>query len=332
MEGSVQNDLTINRPQLPSIQVCQNDVLVIDVENKIGGKSLSIHWKGQTQTDTPFMDGVPMITQCPIPSYTTFQYKFRASTPGTHLWHAHSQKDVNNGIYGALIVRQSDKIDPHKRLYDVDAKNHVILISELIIDTNGNNNNNNNNVRLLLINGKSVHSGSLESFKVKRGKRYRFRTGYASSYRNCPVTLTIERHLIKIITIDGNPTNPYEVTSFTFSKGERIDFVLKAKQSVGSYYLRLKSICEDGIVEGLAVIEYEDEKEIIKSNDNNVERHVDDIVDRNFNTIQCEQSLGNVCIEDFHSLKKIPNALRRNVDRTIYLAYDYEYYYTKNGK
>jgi hypothetical protein len=36
------------------------------------------------------MDGVPMVTQCPIPSSTTFQYKFRASRAGTHMWHAHT--------------------------------------------------------------------------------------------------------------------------------------------------------------------------------------------------------------------------------------------------
>lgn len=332
MEGNVQNHLTVNRPQLPSIQVCQNDVLVVDIENKIGGRSLAIHWRGQPQNESPFMDGVPMITQCPIPSYTTFQYKFRASVPGTHIWQAHSHSDTNNGIFGALIVRQSDKIDPHKRLYDVDSKSHVILLSEWSSNVNvGESSSEDDNVRLLYINGKSIHSGSLETFKVESGKRYRFRVAYASSIRNCPMTLTIERHLIKVISIDGHPTNPYEVSSITIGKGERIDFVLKAKQNIGSYYVKVKSVCDDSAVEGLAVIEYEEEKGGIKTN--NLERNSEDVFVRNFNTAQCEGSLGNVCIEDFHSLKKIPNELRRDVDKTIYLAYDYEYYYTrKNGE
>lgn len=271
------------------------------------------------------MDGVPMITQCPIPSYTTFQYKFRVSTPGTHIWQAHSHAEVNAGIFGALIVRQSDKIDPHKKLYDVDSKKHIILISEW---SNNERSEDHNGISLLFINGKSIHSGALETFKVKKGKRYRFRVAYAGSVRNCPVTFTIAKHLIKVIAIDGHPTNPYEAGSITFAKGERVDFILKAKQNIGSYYIKFKSECNASLSEGLAVIEYENEKEIIATN-NEVS---DDVTLRNFNTIQCEAALGKVCIKDFHSLKKIPSELRRDVDKTIYLAYDYEYYYTRNGK
>jgi len=73
-------------------QVCENDILVVDVVNRVPGHGLAVHWRGVPQKDTPFMDGVPMVTQCPIPSYTTFQYKFRAARPGTHLWHAHNGK------------------------------------------------------------------------------------------------------------------------------------------------------------------------------------------------------------------------------------------------
>jgi len=62
----------------------------VDVINRLPGKAAAVHWRGQTQMEMPYMDGTPLVTQCPIPSYTTFQYKFRASMPGTHLWHAHA--------------------------------------------------------------------------------------------------------------------------------------------------------------------------------------------------------------------------------------------------
>jgi len=75
---------------IPPPQVCENDILVVDVINRLPGKAAAMHWRGQTQVEMPYMDGAPLITQCPISSYTTFQYKFRASTPGTHLWHAHA--------------------------------------------------------------------------------------------------------------------------------------------------------------------------------------------------------------------------------------------------
>jgi hypothetical protein len=71
-------------------QVCENDILLVDVVNRVPGQGFGIHWRGQPQKETPVMDGVPMVTQCPIPSSTTFQYKFRASKAGTHMWHAHT--------------------------------------------------------------------------------------------------------------------------------------------------------------------------------------------------------------------------------------------------
>jgi FtsP/CotA-like multicopper oxidase with cupredoxin domain len=64
--------------------------MVVDIVNRVPGQGFGIHWRGQPQKETPVMDGVPMVTQCPIASSTTFQYKFRASQPGTHMWHANT--------------------------------------------------------------------------------------------------------------------------------------------------------------------------------------------------------------------------------------------------
>jgi Multicopper oxidase len=55
--------ITVNR-QLPGppIQVCKNDVIVVDVKNHMEGGGASIHWHGMTQKGTPFADGVPFLT------------------------------------------------------------------------------------------------------------------------------------------------------------------------------------------------------------------------------------------------------------------------------
>jgi hypothetical protein len=37
---------------------------------------------------------------------------------------------LTDGIFGALIVRQSARRDPHFKEYDVDDPNHVIVINE----------------------------------------------------------------------------------------------------------------------------------------------------------------------------------------------------------
>ena len=58
-------------------QVCENDIVVVNVENDLaGGLGTTIHWHGILQHGSQHMDGVPMVTQCPIPHTTSFQYKY----------------------------------------------------------------------------------------------------------------------------------------------------------------------------------------------------------------------------------------------------------------
>lgn len=49
-----------------------------------------MHWHGHHQRGTPYMDGVPQVTQCGIPPGGTFRYRFKAAHRGTHFWHSHS--------------------------------------------------------------------------------------------------------------------------------------------------------------------------------------------------------------------------------------------------
>lgn len=59
--------LTVNRMiPGPTIQVCKGDRLVIDVVNHIDEESVTIHWHGILQMKSPYFDGVPYVTQCPI--------------------------------------------------------------------------------------------------------------------------------------------------------------------------------------------------------------------------------------------------------------------------
>lgn len=74
----------------PAINVCLNDVVVVEVHNGIPNQELAIHWHGIEQVGTPFMDGVPMITQCPVNYGSVYKYSFRATKPGTFFYHAHS--------------------------------------------------------------------------------------------------------------------------------------------------------------------------------------------------------------------------------------------------
>lgn len=112
--------------------MCLGDVLRVDVNNQLMGDSTTVHWHGMHQTDTPFMDGVPMITQCPIPPHTTFRYSFTADHEGTHWWHSHSGMQRSDGALGALIVRKPREQMPPvvSTLYEYDLPAHTIIIQD----------------------------------------------------------------------------------------------------------------------------------------------------------------------------------------------------------
>ena len=60
----------------PAIEVCQGDTIVVNLQNKMRiVDGTSIHWHGFLQRNSQHMDGVPMITQCPIMAGDRFQYR-----------------------------------------------------------------------------------------------------------------------------------------------------------------------------------------------------------------------------------------------------------------
>lgn len=298
----------------PLIQVCQNDILVVDVTNKIPGQEFAIHWRGQQQVGTQVMDGVPMITQCPISSYSTFQYKFRASTPGTHIWHAHSGTLAADGIFGALIVRQPNIIEPQKRLYDVDESINVVLITEMeqksqfyrTIDTAP------TSLTALLLNGKS--NIEKQTILVKKGLRYRFRVAYAAGIKGCPIEIFVDNHNFKVIALDGYPVNTYEASKIIIGKGERIDFVLKANKQSGKYVLNINSACSLSVS---AIIDY-------GMDDNNSSELLKEESYREFRTDICHTELGKICLGDVQSLFVMPSVLRsEKVNTMLYFSFNH---------
>lgn len=76
-DGVERGILTANRMiPGPSIQVCENDKVVVDVENHMEGMEVTIHWHGIWQRGSQYYDGVPFVTQCPIQQGNTFRWVF----------------------------------------------------------------------------------------------------------------------------------------------------------------------------------------------------------------------------------------------------------------
>ncbi|KZC09029.1 L-ascorbate oxidase, partial [Dufourea novaeangliae] len=128
-DGIGRSILVVNRQMPgPSIEVCQGDRIIVDVINLLHSESTTMHWHGQHHVKTPYMDGVPYVSQCPILPGSSFRYDYVATEAGTHFWHSHLGFQRGDGVFGPLIVRTAPKQNWHNSLYDVDE--HVVSIAD----------------------------------------------------------------------------------------------------------------------------------------------------------------------------------------------------------
>ncbi|XP_047512299.1 laccase-5 isoform X2 [Pieris napi] len=255
----------------PSIQVCENDKVVVDVENHMEGMEVTIHWHGIWQRGSQYYDGVPFVTQCPIQQGNTFRYQWQGNA-GTHFWHAHTGLQKLDGLYGSIVVRQPPSKDPNSHLYDYDLTTHVMLLSDwlhedaaerypgrLAVNTGQDPEN-------VLINGKGqfrdpntgfMTNTPLEVFTITPGRRYRFRmiNAFASV---CPAQVTFEGHNLTVIATDGEPVQPVQVNTIISFSGERYDFVIEANNIPGAYWIQVRGLGECGIkrAQQLGILRY----------------------------------------------------------------------------
>ena len=268
-DGYFRPIITINAQMPgPTIIAHEGQVLNITVYNELKNvEGISIHWHGMHQRGTQDADGVAYITQRPIPALHNFTYNFKASPAGTHWYHAHSGAQRTDGMYGALIVK--DTIPGN--LYDRDLpEQHVFLLIDWQRDasidlfytigtslrywqtsdendppfqlynvTRGPDNTELGPVPFwsAIINDKGRHYNetgqtnirptSLNYFNVTRGDRYRFRIIGAQALY--PFRFSIEGHKLTVIATDGNPIIPIEdVNYIIINTGERYDVVVHA--------------------------------------------------------------------------------------------------------
>lgn len=85
----------------PPIRVTAGDQIVATLDNRLP-ESTSVHWHGIALRNDA--DGVPDVTQEPIPAGGRFVYRFTATHPGTYWFHPHSGLQLERGLSAPLIV------------------------------------------------------------------------------------------------------------------------------------------------------------------------------------------------------------------------------------
>ena len=100
----------------------------MDVVNLLTTEETSIHWHGMHQHNTPWMDGVGYISQCPIQAGASFRYIFKATPAGSFWYHSHSGPQRTDGLFGALIVREKQIPDGLPAFKDMPGEHTLTLL------------------------------------------------------------------------------------------------------------------------------------------------------------------------------------------------------------
>lgn len=208
----------------PTIRANEGDTLKINVINSLLVKGITFHAHGISSRGTPFMDGVPMITQCPIVAGATMTYEFIVDKSGTYFYHAHVDLQREDAFYGALIVEDvniSTKISYDEEYVIMFSDFHQQYSEEIIQMTTSNNFHWLGKPFRLLVNGMTNFNIS-----VSYNKTYliRFICATSHSYLN----ISIPGHNVTIVEVEGTYTNLIETSNIWINTGQRYTVLLHA--------------------------------------------------------------------------------------------------------
>ncbi|KAH8700053.1 multicopper oxidase-domain-containing protein [Phaeosphaeriaceae sp. PMI808] len=106
----------------PLLRIQQGDWVEVEVKNYLPF-STSIHYHGIHQTNTPWADGVPGLTQRPIQPGGSFKYKWHAGQYGSYFYHAHSRGQIDDGAYGPIAIQpKASTLKPFDKIPAADVK------------------------------------------------------------------------------------------------------------------------------------------------------------------------------------------------------------------
>lgn len=115
----------------PLILVPQAATITVNFTNHID-LATSVHWHG-VRVDNRF-DGVPGVTQDPVPPGGTFQYQVYFRDAGIYWYHPHHREDIQQdlGLYGNMLVRSQEP-----GYYSTVNREEVLMLDDLLIGDQG---------------------------------------------------------------------------------------------------------------------------------------------------------------------------------------------------
>ncbi|RGP64827.1 hypothetical protein FSPOR_7763 [Fusarium sporotrichioides] len=110
----------------PVLEIDQDDTVVVKVHNE-SPEEVTVHYHGLEMKGTPWSDGVPGVTQHPIKPGSSFTYKFHATQYGSYWYHSHHRGQIEDGLYGAIIIHpRHDEPNPFHLISEDEHTVHKI--------------------------------------------------------------------------------------------------------------------------------------------------------------------------------------------------------------
>ena len=206
----------------PEIRVKQGERLNVTLANSLENPT-SIHWHGIRIENG--MDGVPDLTQKKVMPGERFDYSFVTPDAGTYWYHSHvsSSEQVGRGLYGALIVDETES-------YPVDREVTLVIddwrINEAgVIDPSFRNLHDISHAGRLG-NWMTVNGVNRPDLPVVAGERLRIRLLNVANARI--LTLQFDELMPWVIALDGQPYGPVRLADakLTLAPGQRADLVI----------------------------------------------------------------------------------------------------------
>ncbi len=241
----------------PMVRATAGDFLRLTLDNQLPADT-TIHWHGIAVRNPA--DGVPGLTQDPVPPAGTFVYEFAAPDPGTYFFHPHVGVQLDRGLYAPMIID-----DPHEPGgYDAE---WVIVLDDWV---DGTGRTPDDVLKQLIDDGGAAAPGGMggmggmdhgsmggagslpwgdagdvayphflingrvpaapDVLTAKPGQRIRLRIINAAS--DTIFTVALGGHLMTITHTDGHPVVPQQVGALYVGMGERYDAVVTVGDGV----------------------------------------------------------------------------------------------------
>jgi FtsP/CotA-like multicopper oxidase with cupredoxin domain len=107
----------------PEIRVKEGETIRVVLKNYLP-EGTTIHWHGLPVPNN--MDGVPELTQNAVMPGEIFVYEFQARPAGSYIYHSHAKYQLDQGLYGPLIIEPSNPRDSYDREYTLVLEDWVM--------------------------------------------------------------------------------------------------------------------------------------------------------------------------------------------------------------